>query len=319
MGQSKTRAMVEGAIFASLTTVLGVLMAYVPFLKVLVYIWPVPIIIVGFRNGVKVSVLSSIAALVLISAFSSPINGISLFVAFALPSVTMGYLLNRREKPAKVILITAAALILTTLLSFVAAFYGLAPAVTGNIMEIRQDIEKQLEEASEKGVDEATITATRDITYNFIDFMFKMIPYILISGNITFAFINFKLTILILKRIGYKMEDLKRFTEWRIPQRAAKPLMALLLAILLLKIAKIDYYNIVENALALIMVAYSVVGIAAGAYFFKLAAEKYEIPKPIRYIIIIVAVIILRSFFAPVGLVDSAMDIRKWASKPGEV
>ena len=57
-----TKALVEGAVFASLTAVLGIMVYYIPLLSLIGMFWAVPIIIMGFRNGFKVSFISAIVA-----------------------------------------------------------------------------------------------------------------------------------------------------------------------------------------------------------------------------------------------------------------
>ncbi|HOS68868.1 MAG TPA: DUF2232 domain-containing protein, partial [Bacillota bacterium] len=62
MERMQTRALVEGAIFAGVTALLGILYFYMQYLGIIAVIWPVPVIIVGYRNGIKASILSALSA-----------------------------------------------------------------------------------------------------------------------------------------------------------------------------------------------------------------------------------------------------------------
>ncbi|MFZ5353940.1 MAG: YybS family protein [Bacillota bacterium] len=323
MQNNKTRALVEGAIFASITAVLGIIIGFVPVMGALIYIWPTPIVIVGFRNGLKVSVLSAIASLVIISVFTTPINGISLFLILGLPGIVMGYLLKKNMKPSLVILITAVVLAVIMTLSLIASYYAFAPSIMGNLGDIRLEINRAVEEATNTyrllGIDEEIVVQVKEQTNQLIELFIKLIPYLVLTSSILFIYINFKFTRLILKRIGYNTDDVKRFKEWRLPERLSKPLMILLVAVLIINMRNIEYLGIVINLLQLIMFVYTVLGLSVALYYLDILAAKYELPKAIKTIAVVIGFLTLGSFLPAVGLMDSVMDLRKWASKPKEV
>ena len=80
MSKMNTKALVEGAILASVTAVLGIMVYYMPFLSLLGMFWPTPIIIVGFRNGFKVSLVSAIVAALIVALFTEPFSGLYMFL-----------------------------------------------------------------------------------------------------------------------------------------------------------------------------------------------------------------------------------------------
>ena len=63
MDRIQTRALVEGAIFAAITVVIGIIRFYIPIIALISIIWSVPTILIAFRHGFKVSINSVLVPL----------------------------------------------------------------------------------------------------------------------------------------------------------------------------------------------------------------------------------------------------------------
>jgi len=116
MERIETKALVEGAIFAGVTALLGILYYYMQYLGILAMVWPVPVIIVGYRNGLKASILSALSAGLIVSMVTQPLVGVGLLVGFGLPGVLMGYMINRRVNAYAVVLICLLSVMLSSFL-----------------------------------------------------------------------------------------------------------------------------------------------------------------------------------------------------------
>ena len=93
----QTKALVEGAIFAGVTALLGILYYYSQYLGIIAMVWPVPVIIVGYRNGIKASILSALSAGLIVSLVTQPLVGVGLLIGFGVPGILMGYMIKKSE------------------------------------------------------------------------------------------------------------------------------------------------------------------------------------------------------------------------------
>jgi hypothetical protein len=136
MRHTDTKAMVEGAIFTSITALMGIIITLVPILSIMSYIWPVPIVIIGYRNGLRISILSTIVASIIITMFTTLANGSFLLVTLGLPGIIMGYMLNKKVKVNMVVIITALVLSVTLVISIVGSIYVFSPNTVERIVSL---------------------------------------------------------------------------------------------------------------------------------------------------------------------------------------
>ena len=95
----KTRGITEGAMFCALGVILTLISYYLPFFVLLVFFIPVPMVVLGKRQGLKVSILSSIAATILIGLFLGPLNAISFGALMLFVGCSLGFAYHRDLAP----------------------------------------------------------------------------------------------------------------------------------------------------------------------------------------------------------------------------
>ncbi len=117
---------------------------------------------------------------------------------------------------------------------------------------------------------------------------------------------------LILGRIGYKIEDFKRFAEWSLNKKYKHVVLGITFILLLLMTAKIQFLkSIYTNIWILLWMVYMVLGLSVIAYFKEKLGEKYEIPKPVQSLMFIFSIFIMMGILPYIGLFDIAADLRR--------
>lgn len=307
-----TKALVEGAVFASLTAVLGIMVYYIPLLSLIGMFWAVPIIIMGFRNGFKVSFISAVVAGILVSMFTEPYSGVYLFLVFGISGIYMGSLMNKKVSPSINILTSGLILGLCSAAGIIISFWimGQSPSQGAD------NLIKMMYEASEGAADmyrNMGIPAEQieEFTVKFkqsLEAIKFIIPAFFIINGVVFSFANFKLSKVILSRMKYTLEDIKQFSLWRLPDNFSIGiffLMFLTMGAFYLKIPNVE--TVIVNIVFLLKWVFTVIGLSMASFMLA----KYGITKYVKGIILVILFFALQNLLMIAGIFDAIFDIRK--------
>jgi uncharacterized protein YybS (DUF2232 family) len=321
----QTKALVEGAIFAGVTALLGIIYYYMQYLGIIAMVWPVPVIIVGYRNGLKASILSALAAGLIVSLMTHPLVGIGLLAGFGLPGIVMGYMIKRKLNPY--LIVAACGLLLSFtmvgefLLSLKASGIDFAQLVATIDTTYRAQTDMVLGMYRGMGIAEKELETISSYFSQTLDMMKLIFPSALVVSGVLFSFIDYKLTRLILKRIGYTISDVEEFSRMRLPE----PYSLVLLGLSVLSGA-VSYFKLqgftaaALNVSTVLMLVFTILGLSVVVFYSRVYGERYGVPKALRVIITVIIVLMFMQMIAFLGILDMVMDFRKLKSKyPGGV
>jgi uncharacterized protein YybS (DUF2232 family) len=320
MERIETKALVEGAIFAGITALLGILYYYMQYLGILAMIWPVPVIIVGYRNGLKASILSALSAGLIVSMVTQPLVGVGLLVGFGLPGVLMGYMINRRVNAYAVVLICGLVLSLTMVGEFVislkAAGIDAVEFLAGIDDTFRQQLDMAVNMYKMLGIPEKDLQKMSDSFGEVVGMIKIVLPSALVISGLIFSFIDYKLTRLILKRTSNIIPDIEEFSNWRLKEPYSFIMLGLAVFIGAVSYFKLSGLNTAAmNILAVLMFVFSIIGISVIVYFSKVYGDKNSIPKALRRVIVVLIILFFMQFIAFIGILDLAFDFRELKSE----
>lgn len=318
MKKVQTRAMVEGAVFASVTAVLGILVYYMPLLSLIGMFWAVPIIIMGFRNGFKVSFISAVVAAILVSMFTEPYNGIYLFMVFGISGIVMGNLMNKKVNPSLNILVSGLILAVCSVAGILLTLWILGESPAQAIEQIIKIMNESFEKAADiyktVGIPKEQLESAINSFKEGIEALKLIVPTAFIINGLFFSFINFKIVKLILERMKYEIEDVKSFSNWRMPDNFSLGLLLILfltIAASYLKISNIETVTI--NIIFLLRWIFTIIGLSVSAFVLN----KYGVSKIVKYIVLSILFIGLSNVLTIIGLIDTIFNIRKIDKKDG--
>ena len=324
MGRMHTRALVESAILAAVTALLGVIYYYTQYLGIIALIWPVPVIIVGYRNGLKASILSALSAALIVSLITHPLVGVGLLAGFGLPGVLMGYMMKKKSSPYLIILVCGIVLAFTSLAELVLSLKVAGMDITTVLQNVQSSFVEQMEitanMARQMCLPEENIKIMENYSESFIEMAKILLPSVIFFGGIFSSFVDFKFARLILRRIGYEVSDIEKFMYWRIPEPYSLALLITAVAAAAISYFKLPgWETVAANIFIIILYTFMILGISIIVYFTKVYGNKYDVPKGVR-IIIVVAVILFFSQFIPlIGLVDITFNLRRLGPNSGGV
>jgi uncharacterized protein YybS (DUF2232 family) len=313
------RGLIEGAVLASLVTVLAIAAQAIPLVGLAAsFLCPVPLTVLIIRHGFKVATLATVVATILGSAIAGLLVGAIILLAYAPVGFALGIGVRARMTASRLVAVTAVAIMASLVVSSVVATVGLGidPRITARktIEVSRASFDATLERLRPQGADSAQVEAQVVAMHAVYDLLARAIPVVLVLGSLFLAYLHFEVSRAILRRVGYPIPALPPMSMWGLPSVA---LWALPFASLgLLAAGRFPALETFALTLGLVMVwALLGQGILAGWVLM----ERFRLPSWYR------AIVLVLFLGGPAGLVvfllgaaDALFDLRRrWRSAVG--
>ena len=312
MRDTSTKSLVEGALLAAINVVLSIMALYMPVLGTFAaLVWPVPIVILGIRHGLRISILSTIVAGIFVAILSGPLQAISIVLSFGLIGIAMGWAINKKLSPFKVLTIGGAA----SLISKIALVYitmlmiGVNP-ITEEINLMKESLSMASSMYEKMGMNPETVHTTVESFTRSLELLPILIPGIFVLSSVLDTFLTYTVTKAVLARMGQKLEDLTPFWLWRLPDFAVAFFLLGNLLVLLETYWPVGVLKAIGSNLALVFgFAFYIQGFSLLAFFLG----KYNVAKPLRVLITLFIMFnplfLQMLFFA--GIFDTLFNFRK--------
>ncbi len=219
MRENKTASLVEAGILSSIAIVFAIISLYLPVLGAFVSIvWPVPMILLGVRHGLKWSSLCLVAAGVLIAIVVSPWQSLLLVSAMGLVGLTLGWALHKGKTALQSIFLGSIASLLSKVIFLLISFFvmGLDPFDLSP-ENIARTVDKAVEMYRYFGLSDESLAEMRKMLAATFELMKVILPAGFVLGAIFDTLINFLAAKAVLKRLGTHVPDLPPFREWMVP------------------------------------------------------------------------------------------------------
>ncbi|HHY14276.1 MAG TPA: YybS family protein [Thermoanaerobacterales bacterium] len=216
---SKTRSMVEGSLLSAITVLLSIASIYLPLIgTIATFVWPVPIIILMLRHGMRTSIMAVIVSGLIVSLLSTPIEAITIILGFGLTGIVLGYAIKNNFSPGKCLVLGAIASVISKV--FIIGISMLLLKI--NPISLQMDIlleslEGATELYSSLGIDPENFEVLLDSFKELVKILPIIIPSVLLLASIMDAFLNFNVARLVLNKLGHTVKPLPLFIYWRLP------------------------------------------------------------------------------------------------------
>lgn len=301
------KAMLEAAMIATLTTIFVVGTFYIPLLSMLLVLIPVPFLVLAARRATRYAFFSLLIATLLIGVLTGVLYSLFIFVIFGPLTVVMGASLRREKQPHEAIFSGAVASAAATflLIYLIAVVSGIQLTVElGRIFE--SVLQQQINSLQQLSIDPVAVE-------EMINYMLLIFPALIMVQALFGAFLNYYLTIAVLRRSeGYKKE-LPEFSRFRLPGHVVMgSFLVLVLSWLTGYMEGINTEGMVANVVLLIMMVFFMQGLSLISYWIK----GTRVPKWVRIAALIVLVLLspIITVIAMLGIIDSLADFRKLTS-----
>lgn len=312
MKTTNTKSLVEGALLAAINIILSIMAIYMPILGTFAtLIWPVPIVILGIRHGLKTSILSTVVAGIFVAILSGPFQAVSIVISFGLIGIAMGWAINKNLSPFKVLSIGGAASLISkvALIFITMLMIGINP-LTEEINLLKESLSVAGSFYEKMGMDPQTVETTIESFTRSLELLPLVIPGIFIMASALDTFLTYIVTKAVLSRMGQKLEDLTPFWLWRFPDYTVAFFLFGNLLVLLETYWPVGILKAVGLNLSLVFgFVFFIQGFSLLAFFLG----KYDVAKPLR--LLIVFFVLFNPFFLNIlffaGLFDILFNFRK--------
>lgn len=317
MYNNKTASLVEASILASVAIVFAAISLYFPILGTFANIvWPVPIILLGVRHGLKWSFLCLVIAGILIAIIISPLQSFGLVVGLGFIGVTLGWALHGGKSAIQAIAFGSVASLLSKIVVVVFSFFVMGVDLVNFSPEnIKLMIEEAISFYRSIGVSEEMIGQIHQQLTVVLSMAQVLLPVGFVFGSVLDTFINFLVAKAILKRLGTSVPDITPFKNWIMPN-----IILLLYGLSLLiinfnqKMPTSVWYQVGINVNFLVGMPLMIQGVSIFWYF----SDKRGWPGIFK------GLLILGLFLGPIipfgtlmaGMLDFVFDFRKIRPKP---
>jgi len=267
---NRSRMMTEGAMMVGLAAVLGYLgqMLFTPLL----FLYPLPFLVLGFRQGLKTTIIAVLGSLAICSFLFVPFQSLILTLDFGIPAIVMVWAIHNRRSFGQIVILGG----LTAMLGFLGSAFVLKIAVG---IDIAQFIVATTDEL--RIVMEEAITMQPNLNSEQIEVMimqlnqtlhaFKQsIPSLVVIIMMLISYVNLRAMIVVLKRIKTPVPEAPQLKYFVLPQGIVVSIFVMYLAGLFLEYREYFVSGVLtQNILILGMAIFLLQGWAVIAYLVE--------------------------------------------------
>lgn len=307
------RRLAEGAMLVAVAVIFGISAAYLPFVWLIaLFLWPVPLALLVRRFGLGFGLAGLLAATVILAIFIGPLGALAMLLAMGGVGVWYGYAARRGCAPWLILVVGVmlSALGMAALLLLSSAVSGLGWADFS--AQVHEFVGFYVDTMQKNGNLDALLGSmtAAEFAAALERQVISLLPASLIMMSMLAAGIAYALNVYIFRRLGYQVQKLPPFPEWRLPWYTLWGLIVALAAYLLGRQMEVSLLIALANNLLYI---YQPLLMLAGLSFFYWQVFFWNV----RWLLFFILVLVIFAFqiIAPVlmlvGLADSLFDLRK--------
>ncbi|KGG79572.1 hypothetical protein Y919_11225 [Caloranaerobacter azorensis H53214] len=306
---NKTNAIAEAGIITALTIILALI--GINIFSIVMLLYPVPFIILGFRRNIRYSILSIIVSSFMLGILIDLFTGISLMLLFGPLSVVFAHLISKKEKSYKILITTTVVFFVSVLIVILLSGYILGINFVEHMeLSLNEAFKIQLNMVKNMGLTNYEMSKIKSMMHSAIDYMIATLPAALVVFSGLVAYINYLISGVLLRRIGNLNIDVPKFKYFRMPGNAILGILVIFIFTWIIKYFKIFYYQtIFLNVTFVILFILFIQGLAVLVFYL----DKIKINKVIKGIILVLSIIYapMWMFVSFIGFVDSFVNFRK--------
>lgn len=315
----KLKAALESALIAAVSAVLLVILPFIPVLNVVVFIWPVPFIVLGARREPWAGILGLMIAGLLLGMMFHPFLGFAVVILNFPLVLVLSWAIKKRFDLFEYIVMSAGAVLLSALVFLKAFSWFMGQTVFEYIASsIRQffasnivDFSRMIDLYAQFKVIEKHISPGEfaGVVIGQLEQFVPFVPSMLIIFSLIYGTINMLVSRMALKKLGYVLNGLPEFSDWMLPRGAGLGFMAMLLIAYVGSLLDLRNFEVVfYTVLSLCSFVFSIQGLAVATFFMKLKMSR--IPAFLRAVILAVLFMIAPTLLMSLGILEQVFKLR---------
>lgn len=283
----------------------------IQILPLLIFFIPIPFVVVGIRNGIKINIINIVIVSFIISYLLDITTGISLLFFIAPISISFNYCIKTRKRIGETLIISTLALFTSFLVLFIIEKQILNINIMKAVEEmIGENLSTQIEFLRDMGMTNYEILENVDFYEATYKTVIVLIPSLMVVFSLIITYVNLLLSSTILRKMGYGAYGVQKFSRLKLPSNIVSGIgMLYLLSYILIK-TKVEYSQaFLSNLTFLTGFIFFLQGLAVLDFLLI----RTKIKRFFRLLILGLNILFLpmSSIFFLIGLLDQIFDLRK--------
>lgn len=283
----------------------------IQILPLLIFFIPIPFVVVGIRNGIKINIINIVIVSFIISYLLDITTGISLLFFIAPISISFNYCIKTRKRIGETLIISTLALFTSFLVLFIIEKQILNINIMKAVEEmIGENLSTQIAFLRDMGMTNYEILENVDFYEATYKTVMVLIPSLMVVFSLIITYVNLLLTSTILRKMGFGAHSVQKFSKLKLPSNIVSGIgMLYLLSYILIK-TNVEYSQaFLSNLTFLTGFIFFLQGLAVLDFLLI----RTKIKRFFRFLILGLNILFLpmSSIFFLIGLLDQIFDLRK--------
>ena len=309
MEDNKKKKIIEIILITTISTFIMLLGIY--YLPLMIFLFPVPFIVLGVKYGMGVNIVCMIISTIAIGLLTDNVSGIFMLLSFLPASIALNYTIKGRKTSLETMVISTLVLIVSffIVLSIMRDIAGVS--IVAQLEEFYTEfLNAQIELLKETGLSNYELLKVTDFLESKLSETLLIIPSIIMIFSLITAYLNYLLSVLILRKLGYGIVCIPKFSRFSLPNNILLGIGIMFLGAFLLKVFKLSYYKtIFLNITTIVSFVFFLQGLAIIDY--RLIKKNRNWFLRVLAILFFTMILPLGGFITILGVLDVFFDFRK--------
>lgn len=311
MENLRSKPLIEGAILTAIVFIL-MMISNIPGLFILGNILvPIPVAILYIKHKWKISILSVMVGFILVSLLMGPISGINAALFSGLVGIPLGYGIRAKKTGTA----TLFYMVVGSIISFIAStaltiYVSMGTTINGFLNSLLVQYKQMTDIMIKNAPNEQVVESMKHmVSLITVKNMKLALPIGLVFVGFISAIIIYNVARNIMVRLRFKVQPLKKFSEWYISPKLVAILVVIAVIGVELKTNGVPFgREVFVGIWGVLFLLFILQGLGLAAYFLlnKMKANKA--------VVVVIFILLITSgmalYLVPIGLVDVILDYR---------
>lgn len=300
--------LLEAALLVLAMSLFGLFSVY--FIPYLLILFPAGFVVFSIRRNIKLSGLSMVATLLIMSLVVGQTYSVFLLILFLPITVSLSYLMKNRRKSLEIlgfstVVFFISILIILNLVDSSGA--GFVPQLEASFKAI---VESQINMFQDMDLTSYEIAESKELLESAYKYILLIVPSILLLASLAMSYASYLVSVLGLKKMGIEIVNIPKFAKFRLPNNILPGVLVMFLVTYIAGQLGFKYLDTITlNLVALIGFMFFIQGLAVVEHILK-KMKMFVVFRVILYILFIFTAFMLTAI-SMVGALDLVFDFRK--------
>lgn len=290
-----TKGLVQAGIISAIIIVLVLFCNYIPLFSLVgIFVLPIPVTVLYVKQNYKLALGSVIVSAILSSMLYNPLVVLNLVIIYGIVGMILGYCISKEKSSSTTLFILSVGFFIVIILelifnAFIVTGQGIVSLYSNTIKTYTTSMQSTANFYTKMGASQQQLQQINNTIKQLNSGMILyMLPALIIIGACVYAFLYYKITGSILKKLKFNVKPIKPFCEFYIDNRLGAMIIIILCIGVIMQSRKISGSQyVIYSALSIFQFAFMINGVATVAYYFM---KKLNLSKGVTIFIVLLTI-----------------------------